>query len=248
MKKSLFWFLINLCIVFLQAEDCPVLSSSPTSIECFKEIATQYGKNIPTAFNALTPQERVFIYYLFRASLPANRIFADQMHRDALEINDLFEFILHNEQKLFTSTTLRFDVEAFVRDVKVYLVYLWTNHCQYFLREQMNEKRTPGKLGLIFLTPKNLIEALQALGYPDAEQKVTILTDSIFNIDVESTLCVAGSIEKSSTNFYARDFTDRDFDSLPIKYRTYINSYYYIAQEDGLRIPKVLRGEAIRPV
>ena len=73
------------------------LKAAPTTVNTAKEIAVVYDQNLAQEFNKLTPQERVFIYYIFRASLPGNIIAADQSHRDAVTIKDLFEYLLTHE-------------------------------------------------------------------------------------------------------------------------------------------------------
>jgi len=176
-----------------------VLTEAPETIEKYKEIAIQHNKDIVGPFNNLDPEERVLIYYLLRASLPGNRIVADQMHRHALEVIDLFKEIVNNQDKVVSGLS-SIDAQAFIDQARTFWVYLRTNHGQYFLREHANAKRTPERLGLDLLTPENLVAALQAVGYQDAEQTIARLTPTLFDHTVESTTCVPNSIKDSAVN------------------------------------------------
>ncbi len=222
------------------------LGDTPETIECYKEIALVYNQRIAQLYNNLTPQGRVLSYFLFRASLPGNRIMADQLNRDAVEITEIFENILCNKdlliKKVKTDKVLRnFDMQQFLTNATVYLVYLWTNHGQYFRGECSEEKRTPNKLELDFLTKENLITILKVLDYKDAEEVVERLTSSLFNAEIESTLTVPNSIDKSSVNFYSKDFTDDDFQKLDAVSQQSINAYAYIDCSNGNREPKIQR-------
>ncbi|TET34595.1 hypothetical protein E3J61_02680, partial [Candidatus Dependentiae bacterium] len=42
------------------------LRAASDSVDTIKEIAVVYDQNLAQQFNKLTPQERVFIYYMFR--------------------------------------------------------------------------------------------------------------------------------------------------------------------------------------
>ena len=149
-----------------QVCDCELTRTAPSyTIDTVKEIAVIYNQNLAEFFNKLTPQERVFIYYLFRASLPGNIIACDQSHRDAPKIKELLEYVIEHQEKLKDSD-FTFDIDKFLNDVQIYLTYLWTNHSQYFMREHADEKRTPQRLGLEVLTQEHLISALEQLGYP----------------------------------------------------------------------------------
>ncbi|HLE76337.1 MAG TPA: hypothetical protein VI521_01045, partial [Candidatus Babeliales bacterium] len=136
-----------------------VLAKAPERVTAVNEIAVVYNHNLADLFNEITPQERIFIYYMFRASLAGNIIARDQSHRDALAIIAVLEYVLEKKEDLLQKEVLR-DAKSFLKDVEVYLTYLWTNHSQYFVRESADEKRTPERLNLLHLTPKNLTNAL----------------------------------------------------------------------------------------
>ena len=214
---------------------CP---KSPTTIETCNEIAIRYNQQLPTFFNELTPEERVFIYYLFRASLPSNRIAADQLHRNALELTDLFETIVRNKKFLKEKVDETFALNDFITDSATYLTYLWTNHSQYFAREHANHKRTPEVLGLNALSRENLILVMHALQITDADETFERLADAIFNKDIEPTVTVPGSIDQSAVNIYSSEFTDKDFESLSAEEQKSINAYFYIDKTDEKRTPK----------
>jgi hypothetical protein len=234
--------LISLCFFSccsVHPFDHTILPPAPTTIERFGEIATQYNTDLPATYNQLTLEERIFIYYMFRASLPGIFIFSDQLHRDAQEIAELFEYIRAHSLELQTKKfDDSLDISTFLQEAKIYLVYLWTNHSQYFLKEQKNEKRTPSRLGMTQLTPDHLKAVLQALDYPDCQNTITRLAPSLFQETIEPTLCTPGDLAHSAINMYARDFTAADFDHLPVSDRTKINNYFYITEEKGERISK----------
>ena len=213
-----------------------VLAKAPERVTAVNEIAVVYNHNLADLFNEITPQERIFIYYMFRASLAGNIIARDQSHRDALAIIAVLEYVLEKKEDLLQKEVLR-DAKSFLKDVEVYLTYLWTNHSQYFVRESADEKRTPERLNLLHLTPKNLTNALTVLGYPDAELKVNSISRSLFDRQYESTQTVPNSIDTSAVNFYSADFTDEDFAAIDSKGQSALNAYFYIDQRSGKRVP-----------
>ncbi|MFH1831478.1 MAG: hypothetical protein ABH827_01615 [bacterium] len=206
------------------------LNQAPDRIENYKEIAVLYNTNVTQLYNSLTPQERVFVYYLFRACLPGNRILADQLHRHGLEITNIFEHIINNQDKLSDRT-------KFLEQAKTFLVYLWTNHGQYFLREHSNEKRTPNKLGLDLLTQENILAVLGRTGFADAQEKLLHIAPALFDDTIEPTICVPGSIADSAVNIYAPDFTEQDYSQIPVQDQSKLNAYFYV-EHNGQRMPK----------
>lgn len=214
----------------------PPLSMAPKEVNLVREIALQYNSNLVDHFNALTPQERIFIYYLYRASLAGNLIAADQSHRDTLIIRNLLEHILEHKDQLL-KREVPFDMVQFVKEVEIYLTYFWTNHSAYFMREHADEKRTPKRIGLDVLTQENLMSALTALNYPEAQNSVSAIAASLFDRQNESTQTVPDSIVKSAVNFYSPDFTDEDFKAIDAKGQRAVNAYFYIDEKEGKRIP-----------
>ncbi len=217
------------------------LEEAPKTLESYKEVATQYISGLSDLYNDLTPAERIFVYYMYRASLPGNKIAADQRHRDAVAITDAFEHIIAHAQTIRDNhaNILACDIDQFLSETKTYLVYLWTNHGQYFLKEHANEKRTPAKLELTTLTRDNLVHILQAADYPQAAELIDRVALSLFDAQHESTCLVANNIQTSAGNIYAADFTEDDYQSLPAAERTAVNSYFFIDSSSGMRIPKV---------
>lgn len=212
------------------------LSQPPKTVSQHHEIAVVYNQNIANFYNKLTPHERIMIYYLYRASLPGNRITADQTHRSSLILQALFEHIFKNQHAL-TTADFKVPVALFIDQVRDYLIYLWTNHGPYFIREHADSKRTPARIGLDLLTIENIARALTITGYAHPEQLDQVaqfLTDR----DYEATLTVPNSIDQSAVNFYAPDFTDADFERIDPQGKTAINAYFYIDKEDGNRVPK----------
>lgn len=209
-----------------------IIEPAPTTVNTVHEIALIYPQRLAKLYQELTPQERVFIYYMFRASLPGNRIASDQNHRYAVRMQEMLEFILEHKSELPKG------YEQFLADATNYLVYLWANHGQYFMRENSNQKRTPARLGLTALTQENLLSALSALNYQDAQSAVDAIAQSMFDDFYEPTLTVPDSIAQSAVNIYAADFSDADFAALSQEDQQRLNAYYYIETQDGVRVPK----------
>lgn len=215
------------------------LQAPPSGVECFHEIATQYNPQMPDLWNGLSPEERVFAYYMTRASIPGNRIAADQKHRDAAEIMDHFHAIIENEEQIKEQCRAVMDVDQFIKDAKLYATYLYANEGQYFMKEFKDHKRTPSNLNLQALTSENLARALQVIGVEQAPAVVGRLHASMFDERYEPTGVVEGSIEQSADNYYSRDFTQADFESLTPEQKSALNSYGYIDHSDGKRVVKV---------
>lgn len=189
----------------------------------YHELAVHRHEGLDDLYEELTPQERVAAYFLYRACLPANRILTDQHHRHALAIVDLFEHLY--EHRAHVESTMGND---FFEEIKTFLVYVWSNHGQYFKREFAHNKRSPHKIGLKHITPQSLIHALKATGFEEAEKTVHEVADSLFNETIEPTLTVQGSIEKSAVNIYSENFTQKDYDALDKTERGHVNTYYTI--------------------
>lgn len=217
------------------------LGKAPERLEQYAEIAAQYNDQLPDLWNSLKPEERVFAYYMYRASLAGNRIMADQTHRDAVEVTELFERINAYKAAIKAACAQQMDVEKFLEQTDLFLVYLYAHHGQYFLREFENHKRTPERMGLSEITPCNVVNALEATGFIDAEAVVQRLHDSIFVAAVEPTVTVEGSIEKSAGNFYSSDFTEEDYVQLNPALRSALNVYLYVDSVEGQRVPKAVR-------
>lgn len=233
MKQSLLVLLffcslvgIGLYTVMLLGSD--MLPSAPKQTAQFKEIFVSYNQDIEQHYNKLSEPEKTFIALMYQASIPGNRILMDQVHRHGPEVFNLFK-TLYDQQgqlaELEKSGSVKFEqssCEEFINQVKTYLVYLFVNNGQYFKKESENEKRTPGKLELTALTKENLCKAFEVLRLTDKANRVQALDRTIFDHTYEPTLTVAGSIEKSAVNIYAKSdhpnnsqsFTQADLDAL----------------------------------
>jgi len=239
-KKQIYLILCALSGIFIQSLDAR-LEQPPSRVDTYGEIAVIYYDKITEVYDALTPVERVFAYYLYRASLPGHQIALGQFHRKGLEITTLLEKILDHKEMLakgFGSLSAA-DAQQFIDEVPIYLVYMWANHGQYFLREFVREKRTPCVVGLKYLTQENVVAALRAIGHAGVDAQVAELAPYLFDETVESTRSTPGFIDKSAINFYAPGFTDDDFDRLSSHEQKHPNGYYSIEERDGQRIPKV---------
>lgn len=99
------------------------------------------------------------------------------------------------------------DVNQFLREAELFLVYLFAHHGHYFLKEFENHKRTPERLKLTVLTPENFVTALKAVDFQNPQTWVERLKKAIFDESYEPTITVEGSIEQSAGNLYGPDFT-----------------------------------------
>lgn len=215
------------------------LSPAPATIERYHEIATRYNDTLPDLYNSLSNQERVFMYYLFRAGLPGNRIAADQLHRHANDIIELCEHLyLHKDDKRIAQSG---DFTLFFEQLKTYLVYVWANHGQYFVKEHANEKRTPARLGLTELTFEHFHAVCTALDEQKLSTKLHELESSLFDQMHEHTLCIPNSIEHSAVNIYSHEFLEADYLALSPEDRAHLNAYYCITHLEGKRVPTVHR-------
>lgn len=217
------------------------LPEAPLTIERFHEIATRYNPELPSLFNTLTSQERVFIYYLFRACLPGNEIAADQLHRYAPYMIQLCEELIKESDRIKRLWTLAEPVDLFMSQLLIYATYLWSGHSHYFLKEHVNEKRTPARLGLDLITIDTIVYARSLLEQPFDKEELNTVLSSVFDSGRELTNCVANDISSSAGNYYSADFTEEDYMALPASERVHLNAYYYIEHIDGQRVPRVQR-------
>jgi len=220
--------------------DKNMLSPAPTDVTTIHEMAFEYDEQITTAFNTLSVPERIMVYYLSRAGSASTPVYIDHLHRHGLRLIDLFATLYHHAQDLTTKTNLGFDAHNFNREVSDYLHYLLANHGQYFQREHGDEKRTPARIGLKTLTKQNLIQAFENLDLSDDVTFVKEHNNIIFDAATEPSLSVAGSLGQSAVNFYAKDFTEEDYQSLPVDARSKINTYFDIAIENGKRTSVII--------
>ena len=230
-----------------------MLSSAPKKTAQFKEIFISYNQDVAEHFNKLSQPEKVFIALMYQASIPGNQILIDQVHRHGCEVFELFKVLCDEQNHLLELEkigSLKFEqssAQQFIEQVKTYLVYLFTNSGQYFKKESENEKRTPSKIGLTALTQKNISLAFNELGLTDQAKRVLDLERTIFDSTYEPTLTVAGSIEKSAVNIYAKgdelnsveSFTSADYNAVS-EQAFNAGACYYMLDTKGKRIPRVL--------
>ena len=219
----------------IQAKGNHMLADAPQRSTNVYEISVEYPEETPEFLNKLLLEEQVFLYYLWRACLPGKRIATDQLHYDGLEVMKLFEDVLAHKEEILTAPLP--DAKKFVEDVESFLVYLWTNHDQYFLRENGDEKRTPKTIGLTELTPVNLRTVLELINYPDASSVLNRLDPIIFDPSIDKKLTVPDDIVKSAVNIYMHDFTEKDYVALPDAIRKKINVYFYVKHDGKDRTP-----------
>ncbi|ARF12256.1 peptidase family M49 [Klosneuvirus KNV1] len=178
-------------------------------------------------FNSLSKEEKIFVYLMMRASLPFNRIYRDQNHRHNNEIIELFEFMYQNKKIIewfdYIYNKKNNGDSTLFKDIETYLVYLWTNHGIYFLKDQSKHKRTPEKLKLTKLTEEILDNLLRNLKYPKPYQH---LFPTIFNTELEEEMVVSGNIEQSGNNYYEKGFTEDMYEKMPENIKNKINAYF----------------------
>src|SRR5699024_3978808 len=136
------------------------------SIEQYKEIAVHYHNQLPEFYNKLTPEEKIFAYYIYRASIACTSVAFNLNHRCGKDIIDIFYALYKNADKL-KNYNFDFDIEIFNKQVKTYFVYLFTNYGQYFSKEHKNNKRIPKNLNLDKLTYDNILKSLKYIKYKD---------------------------------------------------------------------------------
>lgn len=214
------------------------LPPAPETITRYKEIAIHYPTHLPNFFNTLSSAEKIFIYYMYRASIPGTMIAADQTHRHSIDIITLFETLYNHKDLLKKKNNIIKDIDQFIDEIEIFLVYLWTNNGQYFAREHAHEKRTPEKLNLTTITYENLLKSLEAINNKDAKKTVDRIAESLFNSTYEDTATIPNNIEKSAINFYSPDFTYEDYCSLDPAVRSQVNAYFYIDNKNNTRTPK----------
>lgn len=219
--------------------DSPMLAPAPTNVTIVQEMAFEFGEGITEAYNKLSAQERIMAYYLQRAGAACTPVYIDHTHRHGLRIIDLFTTLYQHAEDI-TNTKLNVDTKLFVSEVKEFLLYLLANHGQYFQREHGNEKRSPQRIGLTTLTKENIIAAFEALDLAEDADFTREHSNIIFDASVEPSLNVPGSIEKSAVNFYARGFTEQDYQSLPSSARGNINTYFDVTEINGTRVASVI--------
>lgn len=123
------------------------------------------------------------------------------------------------------------DIQAFMQQVRTNLVYLWTNHGQYFLLEHEHNKRTPHRLDLDLLTKKNISTLITSLGKNANEVMTVDLEKALFDDDYQATLTFPGSINKSAVNIYGAGFGDHEYSALSDDQTKSVNAYFCV--EDG---------------
>ena len=179
----------------------------------FNEIYA-FNEDTTELFQKLAIEERVFVYYMFRAGLPFNKIFRNQNHVHTNEIISAFEFLYKHEKNILP--------ELF-NEIKLYLVYLWSNHGIYFMGEHSNSKRTPSRLNMQLLTESSFSATLKELKY---EQPFEHLIPTIFDDNVDPEPVVDGSIENSGNNYYGKGLTNEHYNSFTPEQKNKINAYF----------------------
>jgi len=207
----------SVCSSFLS----PGISDSVT----YREIVVHQQPGIAEQYNELNTEERVMAYLLHRALMPVNNMFADQMHRNAKNIMTLFKDMYRQQD------VVRLQLgETFIEQVKMYLIYIATNHCHYF-RKTDERKRTPNSLQLNQLTPDSVRRALALIKSRITFATYESLVPAIFHDASEARLTEPDIISLSAVNFHSRSFNDSMYLMIDPLDR-HINSYFSV-NENG---------------
>jgi dipeptidyl-peptidase III len=226
--------------IFANTPSNYLLEKPSEKIDTYLEIAVKYDDKIPGIYNTLSKEEKIVAYYLYRAGIPGNEILSSQLHYSANTLKGVFERICYyniTDQKNFSDFLDKcgfdknFDKEKFLSQVKTYLVYLWTNHSQYFAREFVNHKRSPKRLKLDMLTRGNFEKLFKFTFKPNEKKLLEMALDdldkNLFDEKFQPTLTVPGSINKSAIGIYADNFTDADFEKLSKGDKKTLNANFY---------------------
>lgn len=185
-------------------------------------------------YEALTPDQRKFAYYLYRAAIAGNDIMTDQSHRHALEIKQLLQQIYLHPAGIDEET---------LTAVLDYLKYIWINHGQY---DQYNHtKFTPN-----YLTPEMLRQAAHkavengaVIELRDGEtldDKLSRLQPSIFDPNFEPIQVNQQEgvdiIAESAVNLYDPEIRLADLQRLPQFWQGKLNVRF--ARVDGKVVPQ----------
>ncbi len=192
-------------------------------------------------FADLSPNQRLFAYYLYRAAVAGNAIAYKQCHRDAHQIKQLLEVAYLN------SDGLNPDLLSAVHD---YLKFVWIHHGQY--NHYTHTKYVPERL-----TPVGLEEAIrhaadQGATLPLAdgetlEQTLERLQPSIFDIEYEPIQTNQSEGEDivagSAVNYWDPGITSADLDQLDTSVTDKPNIRF--AKKGGQIVPELYKTDGV---
>ncbi len=195
-------------------------------------------------FDQLTPNEKIFSYYLYLASIAARDISLDQHHPNGLEVRDLVEQVYTNPAGIEAAT---------LEKITTYLKLFWINNGFYDNLTAM--KFVPQ---CSFDEFKAAVQTAQKngaqinLGTETLDQKLDRLKQIMFDSTFEPILTnkTPGEdwIKNSAVNFYGKDITYKEVQQWAKKNEKYpLNSK--IVKENGKLVEKVWRagGEGAEP-
>ncbi len=120
--------------------------STDTSHRIYNEILVKQNRDCADLYASLTPQERIFTYFMYRASLPGNLIYRDQCHRHTNDLIKVLKLIWENQATVHNLLAVS-EADGFLHDCETYLVYLIANHGFYFCRNPIMKNDYRNKLG-----------------------------------------------------------------------------------------------------
>lgn len=188
---------------------------SQTEKDRLGDIKLFYQKKGNELFSKLSITEKEFAYHMVNASLCG-------YHVSLYQSSEHMQSILH---KIYNLLRSHFDFdEKFLKQLRIYWTFLFTNNGVHFTRKYKDNKRTPDMLNLDQITEENF--AKYGVKFSEAESKY--LFDPIY----QPTSTVNDNIEASGNNYYSKDMTTELFNNLPAERKAILNAYHSL-DEDG---------------
>lgn len=209
-----------------------------------------FVKDSIRALNELSPEERLFVYYMRNAAVCGHPLALIQLSPFPGVLDKIYNMIKYietaspfqsprsGESYIEKEIGKEEDVEKkkeeflnsnLLSDLKTYWIYLFSNYGVHFYREFLNNKKIPSDLNLNF--DRETLEKLCQTIPEELRWKCVFDEDEylyVFDKKYFPTLKVKENIEKSGSQFYGKYVTTELFNSqIPPKIRT-LNSYYDI--------------------
>lgn len=179
----------------------------------------------------LSSEERLFAYYMSEAAREGYNVTLFQY------APTLFQPVFESMTKYLTRNDGRTD--DFFLQLKEYWIYLFANYGVHYIRETLNNKKTPSDLGLNLITPQSLEHVIG--------RKLTAEeTSYLFDKDWYPSRTVLGDIEKSGGNFYPRHFTNEMYQGLTEDQKTCLIGFPCPPHPNSLNVGILSKDEHFR--
>lgn len=163
----------------------------------------------------LSDEEKEFAFHMTNAALCG-------YHIALYQSSEHMQSILHKIYNLLTSK-VDFD-DIFLKELRNYWTFLFTNYGVHFNRKYKDNKRTPDMLDFDELTVENF--AKYGLKFSEEEEKY------LFDATYQPTGTVNDNIEASGNNYYSKDMTTELYNTLSQERKNILNAYHSVS-EDG---------------